>query len=134
MQRDAGVADGLGNAGGGLAFFAGAGTFGFEGGFKIADVLIDVGERGGREFEANELGLDRRGVGGKGAGGVEQFLVAIMARYVKQAVESGGAEQDEGMGGGVVVQEVAVKFQAQAPPSKLFSGGLSPRRYFFLMP
>jgi hypothetical protein len=57
-----------------------------------------------------------------------------MARHVEQAVQSGGAEQDEGMGGGVDVQEVAVKFQAQAPPSKLFSGGLSPRRYFFLMP
>ncbi len=36
-----------------------------------------------------------------------------MARHVEQAVQSGGAEQDEGMGGGADAKEVAVKFQSQ---------------------
>jgi len=113
VQGDAGIVDGFANAKGGHAFFATTRTLGLDGGFKVANVLVQVGNEGVRQLEADELGLKRHGVGGKGAGGVEQFLVAVMAWHVELAVQSGDAEQDEGMGGLADAEEIVVEFQAQ---------------------
>ena len=113
MEGDAGIVNGLAEAGGGSGFFAFASAFALDGGFKGGDVRSEVGDEGGREFEFDQLGGERRGVGDEGAGGVEQFLVAAVARHVQFAVEAGGAEQDEGMCGFADGEEVVMQFQAQ---------------------
>ena len=113
VEGDVGVVDGLANAGGGPGLFTFAGTVGLDGGFKIGNVRVEVGDECRLEFEFDDLGGERHGVGGEGAGGVEQFLVAVVARHVEFAIEAGGAEQHEAVRGLADVEEVVVKFQAQ---------------------
>ena len=58
-----------------------------------------MGDEIGGEADADEWRGEGRGVRSKGAGGIEQGLVARAARHVKFSVESRRAEQDEGMNG-----------------------------------
>lgn len=52
MQGDAGVVDGFANAGGGSGLFALARSLALDGGFKVVNVLVEVGNEGIRELEA----------------------------------------------------------------------------------
>jgi hypothetical protein len=95
VQGHGGFLRGVFQAAGGGNLRAGAGAFGGDGGFKIGDVGIEMGDEIGGEAEADEWRGEGGRIGGKGAGGIEQRLVAAAAGHMKFSVESGGAHEDE---------------------------------------
>ena len=89
MQRDRRLVRGVFQAAGGSGLRAQRGAFGGDGGFKGSDVRIELGDKGGGESDADELRLKRAGIGGKGAGGIEQGLVAVVVRHEEFPGEAG---------------------------------------------
>ena len=87
-------------------------ALGGNGGLKVGDVCAEVREEIGVEAEADELRGERRRVGLKSAGGVEQGLIAAAAGQEKFSVQSRRAEQHEGMRGVADAQQVVVEMEA----------------------
>ena len=83
VQRDGGFVRGIFQAAGGSGLRAGGGAFGSDDGFKGGDVRIEMRDEVGGEAKADELRGESGGVGGKGARGVEQGLVAAAAGQAK---------------------------------------------------
>jgi hypothetical protein len=130
VQGDGGFVRGVFQSAGRSGLRAHAQTFGGNGGFKIRDVRAEIGEKIRIEAETDELRGERRGIGLKGAGGIEQRLVATAAGQQKFAVESRRAEKCErvrGIGNGdkVVVQvEAGGDFGHDAAVRSVFAGNL----------
>ena len=108
VQRDDGVVNSVGNAGGRAAACLLAGGFAFDRGFKGVGVRLERVEKIGGKVQLNELRLERRGVFDEGAGGVEQFLAAVAARHSEFAVHAGRAHEGEAVRGAVDGGEVVV--------------------------
>ena len=81
-------------------------------GFKGGDVRAELREKGGGQSEADELRGERRRVGLKGAGGIEQGLVAAAAGHEKFSIESRRAKQHEGMNGGGDAEQIGVQVKS----------------------
>ena len=111
VQRDGGFVRGVFQSAGGSGLRTGSGAFGGDDGFKGGDVRIEMRDEVGGEAKADEWRGEGGGVGGKGAGGVEQGLVATAAGQEKFSVESGSAEQDEGMDGVGDAHEVVMQME-----------------------
>lgn len=109
VQGDGSFVRGVVNATGGTALCELAGAFVLDGGFKRSDVRVEVGDEAGIEAEFNHLGAEHVGVRLEGAGGVEDVLCAVIARQVEFAVESGGAEEHERVGGVADGEQVVVQ-------------------------
>ena len=112
MQGDARLVRGVFQAAGGFDLIAGAGAFGGDGRFKRIGVGLEMGDEIGGQTDADEQRLERHGIGGKGAGAVEQGLVAIAVGHEEFAAELGMAEQDEGMHGVGDAEHVRAQLEA----------------------
>lgn len=112
FQGDASAVRGVFQAAGGAGLSTHGGAGGGDGGFKGGDVRAELGEEGGGQAEADELGLVGGGVGGERAGRVEPGLVAAAAGQAEFAIESRGAEQGEGVRGFADALEVFVEVEA----------------------
>ena len=112
VQRDGGFVRGVFQSAGGSGLRARARALGRNGGFKGGDVRGELREKGGGQAEADELRLERGGIGGKGAGGVEQGLVAAAAGQAEFAIESRRAEQGERVRGFADAVQVVVEMKA----------------------
>lgn len=109
MQGHDGLVGGVFKAAGRAALRALARALGGDGGFVAGDVRVEAGQKGGVQPHGNERGAERGGIGLEGAGGVEDGLRAVVAGQVEFAVQPGGAQQHEGMGGIVDGEQVVVE-------------------------
>ena len=112
MQGNGGFVRGVFQSAGGAGFRAHGGAFGGDGGLKVGDVRIELGDECGGQAGADEQRGERDGIGGKGAGGIEQGLIAVVVRHEKFSGDGGVAEQQEGMGGGGDANHVVMEMKA----------------------
>jgi hypothetical protein len=128
VEGDGGLMRGIGQAAGGVGLGAEGVAFVADDGFKGGDVRRELGDEGGGEAGADERGGKGGGIGGKGAGGVEQGLVAVAVGHEEFAGEGVVAQQHEGMGGvgdgdHVIVQMKAAGGFAEDGAVDLFGAG-----------
>ena len=97
---------------GGSGLRARARAFGLDGRLKVGDVRAELRDEGGGQAKADELRGERRRIGLKGAGGVEQRRVAGAAGHEKFSLESRRAHQHEGMCGVGDMVQVVVEMKA----------------------
>ena len=99
VQGNRGLVSRVFQSAGGPGLRAHARALGLDGRFKVCDVRAELRDEGGGQAEADELRGKRRRVGLKGAGGIEQRLVAAAAGHEELSLQSGRAQQREGMRG-----------------------------------
>lgn len=99
VQGNRGFVRGVFQSAGRAGLRAHARALGGNGGFKVRDVRAEVGDKIGVEAEADEWRGEGGRVGLKGAGGIEQGLVAAAAGHEKFSIESRRAEERKGMRG-----------------------------------
>ena len=94
------------------ALRARARALGLDGRLKVGDVRAELRDKIGGQTEADELRGERRRVGLKGAGGIEQRRVAGAAGHEKFSLESRRAHQHEGMRGVGDAVQIVVEMKA----------------------
>ena len=112
VQGNRGLVRGVFQSAGRPGLCAHARAFGSNRGFKGGDVRAELREKGGGQSEADELRGERRRVGLKGAGGIEQGLVAAAAGHEKFSIESRRAKQREGVRGGGDAEQIVMEVES----------------------
>lgn len=118
VQGNGGFVRGVFQAAGGSGLCAHCRALVLDGGFKGGDVCAETGEKIGGQAEADELGGERRRVGLKSAGGVEQGLVATAAGQAEFSIESCRAEERERMRGFADAVQVVMEMKASGDLGK----------------
>lgn len=112
VQGHGGFVRGIGQAAGGAGLAGEGGAFGADEAFKGGDVRIEVRDEIGGLAHADEGGGEGEGIGGKGASGIKQGLVAGAVGHEEFAADGGVAEQHEGVRGVDDGEEVIVQMKA----------------------
>lgn len=112
VQGNRGLVRGAFQSAGRPGLRAHARALGGNRGFKGGDVRAELREKGGGQSEADELRGERHRVGLKGAGGIEQRLVAAAAGHEEFSIESRRAEQRERVRGGGDAEQVVVQMKS----------------------
>lgn len=97
VQGDGRLVRGVLDAAGRSALCRQARALGADGGFIPGDVRVELRDEGGRQADADKLRGESGGIRGEGVCGVEHVLCAVIAGHEKFPIESGGAEENEGI-------------------------------------